>query len=165
MRAEVRPERTAGRLYLQLYGEDGRPRTDLPMSVLLQSASGDAAPRRPEELCMRRRGEHYEAALPPTGGLMRAMLSADEATFGERKFVLATPRPRELRETGADRELLLTLVGGAQARLDAPPQSVLRAPRVTKREEKPWRLPFLLLAAILLPLDAWVRRRSGSASP
>ena len=149
VRAEVRPERTAGRLYLQLYGEDGQPRTDLPLSVLLQSAPPDAAPRRDEELGLRRRGEHYEAALPPTGGLLRAVLSADEATFGERKFVIATPRPPELRKRGADRELLLTLVGGAQARLDGPPQSVLRAPRVTSREEKPWRLPFLLLAAIL----------------
>jgi hypothetical protein len=69
----------------------------------------------------------------------------------------------ELARTGPDRDALLRLVG-APERLDAAAAEALRRPETEFLRLRPFPFPFLLLAAILLPVDAWLRRRIRSRS-
>ncbi|MFQ5844863.1 MAG: VWA domain-containing protein, partial [Planctomycetota bacterium] len=154
-------EADGGRLRLVVRGEDGQPRTDLRLEIGVSRPDGEE--RRPSVL---RRADSYETPLPPGGGLVRVTVRAPDAPgFSDRTFLVAAPPPAELHRTGPDPDLLLALVGGDPARLDPPPREVLRQPRSAASGRRPLRLPFLLLAAILLPLDAWARRRTDSASP
>jgi hypothetical protein len=141
-------------LSLRVVGEDGRPRTDVEMSV-----AADGAP-----LPLVRRRDRYEAPLP--GGDAPATVSA-RATHGgrtvARDFVVPGRGSAELERTGPDRAALQRLVGSPD-RLDAPAEVALRRPEADAFRMRPLPAPFLLLAAILLPFDAWLRRRIRSAS-
>ncbi len=141
-------------LSLRVVGEDGRPRTDVEVSATL-----DGAP-----LPFVRRADRYEAALPPRDG--PAVVTA-RATHGgrtvARDFLVAAAANPELSALGADRAALRRLVGDAE-RLDAEASVALRRPVAEVLRLRPFPLPFLLLAAILLPFDAWLRRRIRSAS-
>jgi Ca-activated chloride channel family protein len=151
---EVRGEDGRDRFVLRAVAEDGQPRTDLDVSLeALDSGEGGG------ELPVVRRARAYEAWLPPaTSGPARLRVRAGGV---ERVFVVPRSAPRETKDRGADRDALLRLVGDP-ARLDPSPESALRAPVEEVPGSRPLPLPFLLLAAILLPLDAWARRSSAS---
>ncbi|HEX5137127.1 MAG TPA: VWA domain-containing protein [Planctomycetota bacterium] len=136
-------------LSLRVLGEDGRPRTDVQVEA---SAGG-------QPLALIRRADRYEATLPPRDGPMRVEVRAGE--FGRtatRAFVVPCATSPELARTGPDRDALLRLVG-APDRLDAKAADALRRPESEVSRLRPLPFPFLLLAAILLPVDAWLRRR------
>lgn len=141
-------------LSLRVLGEDGRPRTDVEVLATL-----DGAP-----LPLVRRADRYEAALPPRDGPARIEVRAGQGDRTlARAFVVPEATSLELERTGPDRAALLRLVGTSD-RLDAPPAVALRRPEAEMSHARPLPLPFLLLAAILLPVDAWLRRRIRSAS-
>jgi Mg-chelatase subunit ChlD len=141
-------------LSLRVVGEDGRPRTDVAVE-----ASVDGSP-----LALVRRADRYEAALPPRDGPARIAVRAGEfKRTVTRAFVAPGATGAELARTGPDRDALLRLVGST-ARLDAPPAEALRRPETEMSSLRPFPFPFLLLAAILLPVDAWLRRRIRSRS-
>jgi len=147
-------EATGDALSLRVLGEDGRARTDVDVEVMLDG----------ERLALVRRADRYEAALPPHDGPARVSVSAAEhGRTVKRDFVLPPATSPELEHTGPDRAALLRLVGSPE-RLDALAASALRAPEAVVARSRPFPLPFLLLAAILLPVDAWLRRRIRSAS-
>jgi len=138
-------------LKLRVRGEDGLARTDLPVGVRTEGA----------DLEIRRRADGYEATLPSRREATRVTvrLGPADAPLLERSLVVPPSSNPELARTGADRAALLRLVGD-RARLDAPRGQVLAVPSRTFVRPRPCRLPFLLIAAILLPLDAWTRRRA-----
>jgi hypothetical protein len=141
-------------LSLRVVGEDGRPRTDVAVE-----ASIDGAP-----LPLVRRADRYEAPLPTRAGPARVAVRAGE--FGRtvsRAFVVPGSTLAEIARTGPDRDALLRLVG-SPGRLDAPAAEALLRPASEVARLRPCPFPFLLLAAILLPVDAWLRRRIRSRS-
>ncbi len=141
-------------LSLRVVGEDGRMRTDVPVEV---SLGGRPLP-------LKRRADRYEAALPPRDGPARVEVKAGE--FGRtvaRAFVVPAATGAELAHTGPDRDALLRIVGSPE-RLDAAAAEALRRPGTETLRLRPFPFPFLLLAAILLPVDAWLRRRIRSRS-
>jgi Mg-chelatase subunit ChlD len=144
------------RLSLRVLAEDGLPRTDLALEVAL--ADGTLLP-------VRRRADRYEAALPQRTEetTVEVRLGPATAPLLERSMVLPPSGNRELARTGPDRRTLLRLVGGPD-RLDPPAGRVLAVPEIELARVRPLWLPFLLIAAILLPFDAWARRRVRSAS-
>ncbi|MHC4971658.1 MAG: vWA domain-containing protein [Planctomycetota bacterium] len=143
-------------LSLRVLGEDGLPRTDLAIEVALADGT---------ELPVRRRADRYEAGLPRRGeaAVVDVRLGPASAPLLERTLVVPPSGNRELARTGPDRRALLRLVGDPD-RLDPPAVDVLAAPVLELARLRPLWLPFLLIAAILLPFDAWARRRSRSAS-
>ena len=90
-------------------------------------------------------------------------LATASAPLLERRLVVPPSGNRELARTGPDRRTLLRLVGDPD-RLDPPAGRVLAVPELELSKRRPLWLPFLLIAAILLPFDAWARRRTRSAS-
>jgi hypothetical protein len=141
-------------LSLRVAGEDGRPRTDVEVEATLEGAP----------LPLVRRADRYEAVLPPRDRPARVAVRAGE--FGRtvaRAFVVPAGTGQELARTGPDRDALLRIVG-SPGRLDAPSAEALRRPEAKRSRLRPFPLPFLLLAAILLPVDAWLRRRIRSRS-
>jgi Mg-chelatase subunit ChlD len=143
-------------LSLRVLAEDGLPRTDLAIEVAL--ADGAALP-------VRRRADRYEVSLPrrEEAAVVDVRLGPASAPLLERTLVVPPSGNRELARTGPDRRALLRLVGDPD-RLDPPAVQVLAAPALESARQRPLWLPFLLIAAILLPFDAWARRRSRSAS-
>lgn len=143
-------------LSLRVLAEDGLPRTDLPIEVTL--SDGTALP-------VRRRADRYEAALSQRteATVVEVRLGPATEPLLERALVVPPSGNRELARTGPDRQALLRLVGDPD-RLDPPAVQALSAPALQLARLRPLWLPFLLIAAILLPLDAWARRRSRSAS-
>ena len=109
-----------------------------------------------------RRADGYEAELPPRTGPGKVRVAV--GSLLERHFVVPPSASAELSVTGIDRAALLRLAG-APERLDPPAEQALVAPRKMEATTRPLSLPFLLIAAILLPLDAWARRRTRYASP
>jgi hypothetical protein len=97
----------------------------------------------------------------PTSAVVR--VGPADAPVLTRSFVLPPSTSAELARTGPDRAALSRLVGSPD-RLDPAPTEVLRLPEAIREHSRPLRLPFLLFAAILLPFDAWARRRARSAS-
>ena len=95
-------------------------------------------------------------------GLLGGLLLAG-APLLELVFVLPGSRDPESGVTGIDREALLHLAGDADL-IDLSAQVALAPPVAPTASTEPVGLPFLLLAAILLPLEAWARRRARSAS-
>jgi len=154
-RHEVRGEDGEDRFSLWVVGEDGQARTDLDVALSWVDSGEGGGDRalRPE-----RRGGRYEAALPRGAGPGRVRVRAEGV---ERTFVVARSRPLEAKRRGADRDALVRLAGDA-SRLDPAARDALAPPVWTERRPRRLTLPFLLLAAILLPLDAWARRSSGS---
>jgi len=144
-----------GTLSLRIRGEDGRARTDLRVVANLGG----------EELEFTRRADRYEAPLPAREDFvpLEVTVEGGAGPLLARRLVLAPDPPRELRETGVDRRMLVRLAGSAD-RVDGPPAEVLVAPTRLDPFSRSVALPFLLLAAILLPFDAWARRRAASAS-
>jgi hypothetical protein len=141
-------------LSLRVVGEDGRPRTDVTVEA---SVGGEALP-------LVRRADRYEAVLPPRDAPARVAVRAGEhGRTVARAFVVPRASGAELAHTGPDRDALLRLVG-APDRLDARAADALRRPETESTRLRPFPFPFLLLAAILLPLDAWLRRRIRSRS-
>jgi hypothetical protein len=132
------------------------PRTDLPLEVAL--SDGTALP-------VRRRADRYEAGLPrrTEETVVDVRLGPASAPLLERTLVLPPSDNRELARTGPDRQTLLRLVGDPD-RLDPPAGQALAAPELELARPRPLWLPFLLIAAILLPFDAWARRRTRSVS-
>ena len=143
------------RLVLSVYGEDGARRTDLPVTL---AVGGDALP-------IVRRADGYEAGLPNREEPVtaRVRVGAASAPLLERVFVLPGSRDPERGVTGIDREALLQLAGDPDL-IDLSAQEALAPPVAPTASTEPVGLPFLLLAAILLPLEAWARRRARSAS-
>jgi len=144
---------------LRVFSEDGRARTDLPVRVTPQDDRDGGGPLR-----ALRRGDRYEVALPDgaPGGPYRVEIGPIDGPLLSRVLYLPRSRSRE-GVVGADKEALLRLVG-QRDRLVEDPGPFLEAPNDTVESERPLSLPFLLLAAILLPLDAWIRRKSAPAS-
>jgi Mg-chelatase subunit ChlD len=145
----------AERLSLHLRGEDGLARTDLPLRVTVDGVPVD----------VRRRAGRYEVALPPRAKAARVdvQFGAADTTEGpvlERSFVVPASRNVELAEAGIDKPMLLRLAGEAE-RVDADPATTLDRPVRHVPMNVPLPLPFLAIAAILLPLDAWARRRAS----
>jgi len=156
LRHERRPEGGESEvLVLRVLGEDGQPRTDLPVA-----ATVDDEPR-----AVVARLRRYEAALPPRDApaRVRVVVGPPAAPLLERAFVVPATVPPEFRVAGTDETELLHLAG-APRRVEASPSRALRPPVVVSESSRPLWLPFLFLAAILLPFDAWARRRA-SASP
>ena len=143
-------------LSLRVLAEDGLPRTDLPLEVALPDGA---------VLPVRRRADRYEAGLPrrTEATVVDVRLGPAAAPLLERTLVVPPSDNRELARTGPDRQALLRLVGDPD-RLDPPAGEALAAPVLELGRLRPLWLPFLLIAAILLPLDAWARRRVRSAS-
>ena len=142
-------------LRLRLMGEDGTSRTDLPLELRMD---GEPVP------LVRRAGMHV-AALPVRSAPARIDISVGigEDTLFEAGFIVPPSVNPELARTGVDREALLRLTADA-ARLDRPLPEIFEVPAESRPFQKPVSLPFLLLAAILLPIDAWARRTTQSAS-
>jgi len=143
------------RLDLLVFGEDGQRRTDL--DVVLEV--GD------DSLPVVRRSARYEVGLPlrEEATLARVRIGPADQPLLERQFVLPPSRDPERSETGIDAETLVRLVGDA-SRVDLSPAEALVPPVAPVATSRPLGLPFLFLAAILLPLDAWARRRARSVS-
>lgn len=143
-------------LSLRVLAEDGLPRTDLAIEVTL--SDGTALP-------VRRRADRYEAGLArrTEATVVDVRLGPATGPLLERRLVVPPSGNRELARTGPDRRALLRLVGDPD-RLDPPAGQALAAPALELARRRPLWLPFLLVAAILLPFDAWARRRSRSAS-
>jgi len=152
---ELRAAGDEDRLTVRVIAEDGLPRTDLPVGVTLDGRA----------LEVLRRGSRFEVTLPPgrNAGRVNVRVGPAEKPLMERGLAVPAARNPEHEKTGPDRALLLRLAGAAQ-RLDPSAEHALVAPERTLQVVRPVPLPFLLLAAILLPLDAWVRRRAKSAS-
>jgi len=144
------------RLVWRVRGEDGAVRTDLHVGATLAGAA----------LPVRRRGGRYEVVLPRHDAIARVDTQfGDGATpLATRPFLVAPSRPLERAGLGADRDALRRLVRSAE-QIDPPRDALWRAPHWYRNHRRALDLPFLALAAILLPLDAWARRRAGSASP
>lgn len=141
-------------LSLRVVGEDGRPRTDVEVLATLDGTALDLV----------RRADRYEAALPPRDGPAAVAVKAGQGgRTVAREFLVPGATSAELSATGPDRAALRRLVGDAE-RLDAGALAALRRPEAEVARMRPFPLPFLLLAAILLPFDAWLRRRIRSAS-
>ncbi len=141
-------------LSLRVLGEDGCARTDLEVTATVGGAP----------LALVRRADRYEAPLPPRDGPLRASVRAGQGNRTvAREFLVAAPTNPEFAGLGPDRAALLRLVGDAE-RLDAEAAVALRRPWAEVSRMRPFPLPFLLLAAILLPFDAWLRRRIRSRS-
>jgi hypothetical protein len=143
------------RLWIRAIAEDGLPRTDLALEVTVAG----------QPLDVRRGADRYEAVLPPRNMPTSAVVRVGpaDAPVLTRSFVLPPSTSAELARTGPDRAALSRLVGSPD-RLDPAPTEVLRLPEAIREHSRPLRLPFLLFAAILLPFDAWARRRARSAS-
>jgi hypothetical protein len=142
-------------LSLHLRGEDGLGRTDLAMNVTVDGVPVEG----------RRRAGRYEITLPPRAKAARVDVqfgSADEADGPvlERSFVVPASRNLELARTGIDKPMLERLAGEA-VRVDADPATTLDRPVRHVPTNVPLPLPFLAIAAMLLPLDAWARRRAS----
>ncbi|MEM8885225.1 MAG: VWA domain-containing protein [Planctomycetota bacterium] len=144
------------RVLLQVYGEDGRPRTDLPLRLELD---GEPVPTL-------RRSDRYEAQSLEREAVVaaRVRIGTEARPLLTRDFVLPPSRDPELGEIGIDGDALLRLVEGPE-HLDVPLAAALVPPVATTARTRPLWLPFLALAAMLLPLDAWARRRAKSVSP
>jgi len=149
---QVDYELSENSLAVNLLGEDGLSRTDLALTATLDG----------EPLTVRRRGGRFEVALPPRTKPGRVDLRVGGAAkpLLQRSLVVPASRNDELAGVGADRARLLRLTGSPQ-RLDAAPGAALARPIRQLPARRPLPLPFLLLAAILLPLDAWARRRAS----
>jgi len=142
------------RLTVRVVGEDGLPRTDVPVAIEL--------PGGPLEV--RRRADRYEAVLPARTDPVRVRVRAGPAGAEVvRSFVVPGSANAELARTGPDLQALLRLTG-SRAGLAPSPAAALRRPERRVTRTRPLWLPFLLLAAILLPVDAWARRRARSGS-
>ncbi|MHC4932207.1 MAG: VWA domain-containing protein [Planctomycetota bacterium] len=143
------------RLTIRVVAEDGLPRTDLPIAVFL----GNRA------LETRRRAGRFEILLPPRAdpGQIAIRIGPAQDPLLEHRMMVPASGNAELTAVGVDRSLLMQLTGDPD-HLDAPVEQVLRAPELSLTTQESAELPFLLLAAILLPLDAWARRRAISAS-
>jgi Mg-chelatase subunit ChlD len=155
LRHETLRREGAETLAIRVLAEDGLPRTDLDLEADLDG--------KPLEIV--RRGGRFEAALPRREEPGRVVLRVSGRKTPLLERALAVPRSAnpERDARGADRTTLLRLAGSEQ-RLDAPPERALAAPERTVAHSVSLTLPFLLLAAILLPLDAWARRRARLAS-
>ncbi|MHC4940910.1 MAG: vWA domain-containing protein [Planctomycetota bacterium] len=140
------------RLVLQVFGEDGRPRTDLPLELTI----GDAA--RPTL----RRSDRYEAELAFRARTEVVRVRVGEPPLLERAFALPPSRDPEMGSLGVDEAALRRIAGGP---LTTDVAAALSPPVAPTSNRRPLWLPFLALAAILLPIDAWARRRARSASP
>jgi len=141
-------------LSLRVLGEDGRARTDLEVNATLGGAP----------LALVRRADRYEALLPPRDGPLPVSVRAGQGNRTVvREFLVAAPTSAEFAGTGPDRAALGRIVGDAE-RLDAGAAVALRRPVAEVARMRPLPLPFLLLAAMLLPFDAWLRRRIRSRS-
>jgi hypothetical protein len=188
-----RAVRDDSRLTLRLLGEDGRRRTDLevlawcegrPLKVARRADRYEVElpPRERPALVTVRCAARGDAAAEGSAAPAPAA-EADPAAPGpaapapaagtdpssprpllERSFVVPPSENRELLRTGPDRGALLRMAGH-RGRLDPSPERALAAPESHTTRERPLELPFLLMAAILLPFDAWARRRARSASP
>jgi hypothetical protein len=146
---EHRVVETAGerRLEIRVLGEDGLPRTDLPVEA--------------DGLETTRRADRYEAVLPPDD--RPRTVTVRVGSLLERSFVVPPAASAERAATGADHALLVRLAGDPLL-VDRPAAESLDRPTEQVPFRRPLPLPFLLLAAILLPLDAWARRRLLSGS-
>jgi len=139
------------RLEIRLLGEDGLARTDPPLVVFVEGAPARVV----------RRADRYEAILPRGTGPQTVSVSVGEAQE-TRVFRIPRSLPAERAAQGPDLPALRAIVGHA-GRLDPDPASIAPPPPNVGRSARPYPLPFLLFAAILLPFDAWARR-SASAS-
>ena len=143
------------RLDVVVFGEDGQRRTDLEVTLEVE---GDPLP-------VTRRSARYEAGLPARDKVLSARLRIGSAQqpLLDRRFVIPQSRDPERATTGVDREALIRLAGQADL-VDLSPVDALAPPVAPVENPRPLGLPFLYLAAILLPLDAWARRRARSVS-
>lgn len=151
----MRTDNGGQRLLITVFGEDGRPRTDLALSL---SIDGVAMPTI-------RRSDRYEAELGVRTDVLTAHVQVGPLAqpLAERKFVLPPTRDPESGFTGIDRAALLRIVGGSD-RLEPTLEAAFTPPEAPTSTRRPLWLPFLAFAAILLPLDAWARRRAKSVS-
>jgi len=141
-------------LSLRVLGEDGCARTDVEVAATVGGVP----------LALVRRADRYEAQLPPRDGPVAASVRAGQGNRTVvREFLVPAATSPELAGAGPDRAALLRLVGDAE-RLDAAAAIALKRPLAEVSRMRPFPLPFLLLAAILLPFDAWLRRRIRSRS-
>jgi len=142
------------RLAVQVFGEDGAARTDLPLRLVVGGAERPTV----------RRSSRYEAELPARDGVTTASVEVGDPPLARRAFVLPPSRDPEMGAVGVDAAALRRLAGGP---LTDDVARAKKPPLARTSERKPLWLPFLALAAILLPFDAWARRRarSGSRSP
>jgi Mg-chelatase subunit ChlD len=140
------------RLVIQVFGEDGRPRTDLALELTLAEGA----------LPTLRRSDRYETELAFREDAAVARVRVGEPPLLERSFVVPPSRDPEMGATGVDEAALRRIAGGP---LTTDVQAALAPPVAPTSNRRPLWLPFLALAAILLPLDAWARRRAKSASP
>ncbi|MGQ0614910.1 MAG: vWA domain-containing protein [Planctomycetaceae bacterium] len=143
---------------LRLVAEDGLARTDLPMEARWGDTFEGGRP-----LALARRAGTYRGALPPGEAVGRLHVRAGDpqAPLLARTIVLPRSLPREMLARGTDLEALGAWTG-SRGRFDAAADELLRSAAGETKLPRPAPLPFLLLAAILLPLDAWARRNSGS---
>ncbi len=142
-------DRSGERLQWSVRGEDGALRSDVELTARVGQDS----------LPITRRGGVYEIDLGARAGRTHVV-----TTFGPvnqplltRTVVVPPSRPHEPLGLDVDRAALLDLVGDPE-RLNPQRDRLWQRPVITKRHRRPLDLPFLALAAILLPLDAWARR-------
>ncbi len=145
--AEVRGER----LVVRLRGEDGAARTDIDVG-----ASVGGLP-----LALARRADRYEAALPHRASPAVATLRV--AGAGERRMILPASASVEGVPGGADLARLARVAGGPGG-VDRPAEEALAPPRRERTVPRPLALPFLVIAAMLFPVEAWARRVASSGS-
>jgi len=145
--AEVADER----LVVRLRGEDGAARTDASVE-----ATVDEVP-----VPFVRRADRYEAPLPRRAQLSVALVRV--AGAGERRMVLPASASRERLPGGTDFALLARVAGDA-GRVDRPAAEALALPRRERSAPQPLALPFLVVAAMLFPVEAWARRAASSGS-
>jgi len=159
VRLRSRLSENGTRLELLVFGEDGQRRTDLDVTLAVTLEGGD------ESLPVVRRSARYEVGLPLRSEvtMARVRVGPAEHPLLERQFVLPASRDPERAETGIDRDALVRLAG-APTRVDWSAAEALAPPVAPVATSRPLGLPFLFLAAILLPLDAWARRRARSVS-
>ncbi len=143
---------------LRLVAEDGLARTDLPMEARWGETFEAGRP-----VVLARRAGTYRGSLPPGegAGKLHVRMGDPQAPMLERSIVLPRSLPRESLARGPDLEALGAWTG-ATGPFDLAARELLRPGTGVTTLPRPAPLPFLLLAAILLPLDAWARRRSGS---
>jgi len=155
VQARTRLSDRGTRLDILVFGEDGQRRTDLDVTLEL----GD------ESLPVTRRSSRYEVGLPLRKEVTtaRVRIGPPDQPLLDRHFVVPASRDPERAATGIDHDALVRLTGAA-ARVDLPPAEALDPPVAPVATSRPLGLPFLCLAAILLPLDAWARRRARSVS-
>ena len=142
-------------LEIAVQGEDGRPRTDLP---LLLVHGNDPVPTL-------RRSDRYEASIGTRTEVttVRIRVGPAQKPLAEKTIVLPPSSDPERTRTGIDRAALLRIVG-APEHMEPVLAEALRPPEAPTSNRRALWLPFLAFAAILLPLDAWARRRQKSAS-